>query len=66
VVKAMIASLKSKENLGEIELSEEVKPEMIGGFVLQWGDKMIDSSVSRRLNTLKGVIEDDSFVKKYS
>lgn len=66
VVNGMIASLKNQEKLAEIELTEEVDPAMIGGFVLQWGDKMIDSSVSRRLTALKGVIEDDTFVKKYS
>jgi len=66
IVKGIIDTLKKNEKLGEVELTEEVDANIIGGFVLQWGDKMIDSSVSRRLSTLKGVIEDDSFVKKYS
>ena len=66
IVSSMIASLKAKEKLGEIELTEEVDPKMIGGFILQYDDKMIDSSVSRRLSTLKDVIEDDTFIKKYS
>ena len=66
IVKGLIDSLKKNENLGEVELTQHTDEAIIGGFVLQWGDKMIDSSVSRRLNSLKGVIEDDSFVKKYS
>ncbi len=66
VVTGIINSLKTNEKLGDVELTEEIDASMIGGFILQWGDKMIDSSVSRRLSTLKGVIEDDSFVKKYS
>ena len=66
IVKGIIDTLKKNEKLGEVELTEEVDTNIIGGFVLTWGDKMIDSSVSRRLSTLKDVIEDDSFVKKYS
>ena len=66
VVKGIIDTLKKNEKLGEVELTEDVDAGIIGGFVLSWGDKMIDSSVSRRLSALKGVIEDDSFVKKYS
>jgi F-type H+-transporting ATPase subunit delta len=66
IVKGIIDTLKKNEKLSEVELTEEVDANVIGGFVLSWGDKMIDSSVSRRLDALKGVIEDDSFVKKYS
>ena len=66
VVKGIINSLIAKEQLGAVELTEKVDPSMIGGFILQYGDKMVDSSVSRRLNTLKAVIEDDTFIKKYS
>ena len=66
LVQSMIANLKKKENLQTVELVEELNPEMIGGFVLQYGDKMIDSSVSRNLNSLRNIIEDDSYIKRYS
>jgi F-type H+-transporting ATPase subunit delta len=58
--------LKEKEGLKEIELQVQVKPELIGGFILQYGDRMIDSSISRRVNELSAVIHDDSYIKKYS
>lgn len=66
LIQSMIANLKKNENLQEIELHEAINPEMIGGFVLQYGDKMIDSSVSRSLTSLRNIIEDDSYIKKYS
>ena len=66
IVKGIIDTLKKNEKLGEVELTQHIDATIIGGFVLSWGDKMIDSSVSRRLSTLKDVIEDDTFVKKYS
>lgn len=65
LVQSIVNNLKKKENLKEVELHEFVNPEMIGGFILQYGDKMIDSSVSRNLNSLRNIIEDDSYVKKY-
>ena len=66
LVQSMIASLKTKEKLGEIQLHEIIDPTVIGGFILQYGDKMIDSSISRSLGALKGIIEDETYVKKYS
>jgi F-type H+-transporting ATPase subunit delta len=65
LVQNMLSNLKKKEHLKEIELEEEINPDMIGGFVLQYGDKMIDSSVSNSLNSLRNIIEDDTYVKKY-
>ena len=62
----MIASLKAKEKLGEVQLHEVIDSTVIGGFILQYGDKMIDSSVSRSLGALKGIIEDETYVKRYS
>jgi F-type H+-transporting ATPase subunit delta len=37
----------------EIELQEEVKEELIGGFVLRVEDKQLNSSVSRKLARIK-------------
>lgn len=65
-VQGMIAALKKNENLKEVELEEVINPAMIGGFTLQYDDKMIDSSVSRSINALRNIIEDDTYIKKYS
>jgi F-type H+-transporting ATPase subunit delta len=65
LIQNILNNLKKKEHLKEVELQESINPEMIGGFVLEYADKMIDNSVSNSLNTLKNIIEDDSYVKKY-
>ncbi len=36
-----------------IEMKEEVREEIIGGFVLQMGDKLFDASIRRDLNDVK-------------
>lgn len=66
LVQTMVSKLKAKEFLKEVELVEEVDEELIGGFVLTYGDKMIDGSVRRRLHELAAIIEDNTYIKKYS
>ena len=45
---------KMSDKSGKIvELDLEVKPELIGGFILQWSDRMLDKSVKGRLKQLK-------------
>jgi F-type H+-transporting ATPase subunit delta len=66
MVQTMVTALKAKEFLKEVELHEEVDEDLIGGFILKYDDKMIDHSVKRRLNELYNIIQDDSYIKKYS
>ncbi len=66
LISTMIGALKSKEFLKEVELQVEVDESLIGGFILKYDDKMIDSSVRRRLAELHTIIEDNTYIKKYS
>lgn len=36
-----------------IELTTEIRPELIGGFVLEMGDKLVDASIKRDLNDVR-------------
>ena len=71
VVKATVTSASplSKENITQIEevvkqatkgqviLSAQVDPDLIGGFILKVGDKQFDTSLSSKLNKLKKEFE---------
>jgi F-type H+-transporting ATPase subunit delta len=48
---------------GKIELTEEVDPSIVGGFILRWGDRQIDASVSKKLRQLKMEFARNSSVK---
>jgi len=37
----------------KVEIREELNPEIIGGFILEMGDKLFDASVRRDLNDVK-------------
>jgi F-type H+-transporting ATPase subunit delta len=52
-VKKTILEIMKNQAKGNIELIEEVKEELIGGFVLQWKDKQYDASILNQINKMK-------------
>lgn len=38
---------------GSLEVTEQIDPELIGGFIVRMGDRQIDASVASQLNNLK-------------
>ncbi|MGB3617816.1 MAG: ATP synthase F1 subunit delta [Catalinimonas sp.] len=54
---------KVKQMTGQAaELKEEVNPDLLGGYMLQVGDRRIDDSVRTRLRELRRTLTDDSYV----
>ena len=51
--KTKILKLISSYVDGQVELVESINPGIIGGFVIRIGDKMIDASITKKLNDLK-------------
>ncbi len=49
---------------GEIELKETINKDLIGGFVLRVGDKMIDSSVRTKFKELKREFTDNPYISE--
>ena len=47
-----------------VELTEEVDPDMIGGFILDVGDRQIDTSLRNRLKALKVKFSHNPFIKE--
>jgi F-type H+-transporting ATPase subunit delta len=50
--------------LAEVQLTEKVDPELIGGFVLRVGDKQIDDSVRTSLRKLRTSLQENSYQQK--
>lgn len=48
-----VIDLLKEQTGGEIELIEEVRKELIGGFVIHYDDKKYDASIQRQLANLK-------------
>lgn len=49
----------------KIELITKVDPDIIGGFVIEIGDKLYDASVTHKLDKLRKEFSDNVFVKSY-
>lgn len=52
-IRSEVLEVMSKQTKGSIELVEEVKEELIGGFVLQWKDMQYDASILSQINKMK-------------
>ncbi|MGE5520805.1 MAG: ATP synthase F1 subunit delta [Candidatus Dadabacteria bacterium] len=64
VKKQIIDQVKKTSNLQNIELEEHVDPNIIGGFVLQAGDKLVDASVAYDLKNISRQFENNDFIYK--
>ncbi|MBT1685409.1 ATP synthase F1 subunit delta [Dawidia soli] len=49
----------------QVELKEVVDADMIGGFVLEVGDKQIDASLKNKLNALKVQFSHNPYIKEF-
>jgi F-type H+-transporting ATPase subunit delta len=58
----MAKTLTSRES---IELIEKIDKEMIGGFVLNVGDKQIDASIKNKLKALRVRFSQNPFIKDF-
>jgi F-type H+-transporting ATPase subunit delta len=59
------AIVKKLSNKAQVELVEKVDKDLIGGFVLNVGDRQIDASVKSKLKALRIKFEENPFVKQF-
>ena len=61
---AIVKQIQSVSEMQNIELETTVKPELIGGFVLQAGDKLVDASIAYDLKEIAKQFDNNDFVYK--
>ena len=54
---SQIEAVVKKATKGEVILTVQIDPDLIGGFILKVGDKQFDSSISSKLSKLKKEFE---------
>lgn len=59
-----ISHIKATTEMQNIELETLVKEEIIGGFVLQAGDKLVDASIAFDLREIARQFENNDFIYK--
>jgi F-type H+-transporting ATPase subunit delta len=61
---AIIDQIKKSAGFENIELEEKVDDSVIGGFVLQVGDKLVDASIAYDLRAIAKQFENNDFIYK--
>ena len=64
VRKAIVSQVKKTGDFENIELEEKVDKDIIGGFILQVGDKLVDASVAYDLKSIAKQFENNDFIYK--
>lgn len=64
VKKTILEKVRSADGAKDIELNTEVNEELIGGFILEIGDKMVDGSIAYELNNIRQQFENNDFIYK--
>jgi F-type H+-transporting ATPase subunit delta len=64
-IRAKVKQMVTDSTKNEIELVEKVDPSLIGGFILEYGDKRIDTSISHKLNALKRDFKENPYIKNF-
>lgn len=61
---SIVNKIKKETPLQHIELETAVKPELIGGFVLEFDNKLIDASIERDLREIKKQFRQNVYVQQ--
>jgi F-type H+-transporting ATPase subunit delta len=62
--KMIVEKVKSSTTMQHVELLTEVKEDIIGGFILETGDQLIDASIAFNLNNIKRQFQNNDFIYK--
>jgi F-type H+-transporting ATPase subunit delta len=59
---AIVGKIKNETSIENIELETQVKDELVGGFVLEFNNNLVDASILRDLKDLKKQFEKNEYV----
>ena len=62
--KAEIGKLKAETSMQNIELETSVKEELIGGFVLEFNNNLVDASIARDLRDISKQFSQNIYVQQ--
>ena len=60
--KSIMEQVKKTGNFENLELEEKIDKDIIGGFVLQVGDQLVDASIAYDLKTISRQFENNDFI----
>ncbi|HEX8331763.1 MAG TPA: ATP synthase F1 subunit delta [Segetibacter sp.] len=64
VKSSIINKIKADTEIDNIEIETAVKPELIGGFVLEFNNNLVDASILRDLRDVKTQFDKNAYVQE--
>ena len=64
VKQSIVNQVKKSAGFENVELEEKINPDIIGGFVLQIGDKLVDASIAYDLKAIANQFKNNDFIYK--
>lgn len=64
VKQAIVSKVRTLTPMNSVELQTEVKEDIIGGFLLEIGDTLVDASISYDLNKIRSQFLNNDFIYK--
>lgn len=64
VKNSIVNKIKADTNVNNIEIETLVKPELIGGFVLEFNNNLVDASIQRDLRDVKKQFDQNIYEKQ--
>ncbi|MEO6314212.1 MAG: ATP synthase F1 subunit delta [Chitinophagaceae bacterium] len=61
---AIVAKMKTETSLQNIELETAVKESLIGGFVLEFNNNLVDASIERDLRDIKKQFSNNIYIRQ--
>lgn len=61
---SIVAKMKAETSLQNIELETSVKDELIGGFVLEFNNNLVDASIERDLRDIKKQFSQNIYIQQ--
>lgn len=61
---SILAKIKKETPMQNIELETSVKPELVGGFVLEFNNNLVDASIARDLRDIKKQFQENIYVQQ--
>jgi len=62
--KIVLDKVRTARQVQQIELDTQVNEQLIGGFVLEIGDEMVDASIAHELNNIRKQFNNNDFIYK--
>ncbi len=64
VKQVILEKVRTVRNVQQIDLHTEINEDLIGGFVLEIGDELVDASVAFELHNIKKQFQNNDFIYK--